>query len=176
MIQKSAALIVIACGLCGCVLPSAQTQWTEPKAAYVETAYTWAAGTGPAAITGQAFLRTRGGDVKTCAGSDVKLVPDGVYTQEVLSLMLTGKSVTVADGFVAKKRVTQCDAQGNFRFDGLPQGKWLIQTNVTWEVPTQYYMDEQGGSLVQAVTTPGQGLVHAILSDRDFNVDHKVAF
>ncbi|HWY15270.1 MAG TPA: hypothetical protein VNX86_09075 [Rhizomicrobium sp.] len=160
----------------GCVAPK-PVQWVAPHTPYIDADYAWSTAPGTAAITGQAFLKTNGGDVKTCAGSDVILIPDGPYAEDVLSTLLAGANVTLDEGFIAKKRAALCDSQGNFKFTALPAGKWLVQTTVTWNVPdvSTGGMDEQGGSLESPVATSKTGTVELLLTDRNLTA-RKIEF
>ena len=81
---------------------------------------------GPAAISGQAFLRTVGGDVKTCAGQDVSLMPGTQYNE------------------------------GRFSFGGLSARPWIVVVDVTWSVPGENGLERQGGVLSKTVDVPGQ--------------------
>jgi hypothetical protein len=81
---------------------------------------------GPAAISGQAFLRTVGGDVKTCAGQDVSLMPGTQYND------------------------------GRFSFGGLSARLWIVVVDVTWSVPGENGLERQGGVLSKTVDVPGQ--------------------
>ena len=42
---------------------------------------------GPHMISGQSFMRTNGGDVRTCAGMEVSLVPQTAYSTERMRLI-----------------------------------------------------------------------------------------
>jgi hypothetical protein len=160
--------------LAGCAA-NRPVQYGTLHTPYNDADYAWSTAPGTASVAGQAFLRTNGGDVKTCAGSDVALIPDGAYTQEMLATLLAGQNVKEDEAFDAKRRVTQCNAQGDFKFTGLPAGKWLIQTTVTWNVPTEEIMQEQGGSLEAAITTSTNNTTELILSDRNLTAQ-KIAF
>jgi hypothetical protein len=37
------------------------------------------------------------------------------------------------------------------RFKNLPKGQYIVGTNVTWEVPTAYYVSTQGGFVASFV-------------------------
>lgn len=143
-------------------------------------------GHGPANLHGQAFLKTVGGDVKTCAGARVLLLPATPYVDELLTKTKAGISVQVDPRLMSYSRSTICDAQGSFSFVGLPAQRWYVLTDVTWGVPhieepgdrsgplTSLLLgipaapetDQQGGELMQVVTlTSGDN--QAFLTYRD---------
>lgn len=129
-------------------------------------------GAGPATLHGQAFLKTVGGDVKTCAGSRVLLLPATPYVDELLTKEKAGITVKADPRLTSYTRTTLCDAQGSFSFTGLPVQRWYVVTHVTWGVPAigesddQPETDQQGGELMQAVTlSPGDN--QAFLTYRD---------
>jgi hypothetical protein len=85
-------------------------------------------------IKGQAFLVQRGGGVVTCAGNAVALLPATKFFDEYLYLVRRG--LTPQTKWKAgATRHGYCDAQGNFSFTNLPDGKWYIFTEVRWQVP-----------------------------------------
>ena len=106
-------------------------------------------------ILGQAFLLTQGGDVRTCAGRNVTLVPDIPYTEEVTSALSAGDTdIRNRDSRIALyRRIKRCDAAGRLRFAGLPAGKWIAATQVTWDAPTPYGPALQGGLVFGRVDT-----------------------
>jgi hypothetical protein len=116
---------------------------------------------GTATITGQAFTKTRGGDVKPCAGDKVLLVPSMAYTDQAVAIMVSGRGI---QGGAMEGRVRDLtrsvigDAQGNFSFEKLPAGTYHVLCNITWEVPsgTRY-----GG----LQTTGGWAWGHATVRD-----------
>ena len=129
-------------------------------------------GAGPATLHGQAFLKTVGGAVKTCAGSRVLLLPATPYVDELLAKEKVGIAVQADPRLTSYSRTTICDAQGNFSFTGLPVKRWFVMTHVTWGVPQigdsgdQPQTDQQGGELIQEVTlAPGDN--QAFLTYRD---------
>jgi hypothetical protein len=131
------------------------------------------AGSGPSSLHGQAFLKTVGGNVKTCAGARVLLLPATPYVDELLAKKNAGISVDADSRLKSYTRVTICDAQGNFSFAGLPAQRWYVATSVTWGVPQidepgdqPWETDQQGGKLVQAVAlAPGDNQVFLTYRD-----------
>jgi len=157
------------------------------KTPYVDADFAPWSGPGTATLHGQAFLKTVGGDVKTCAGEAVFLIPGNPYDDE----LVTAKGSGLANGDARVRshfRETICDAQGNFAFEAVPAQRWYVATMVTWNTPHIYApgeqpepqtsflfggtipaapaLDQQGGGLLQSVTLqPGTNQV--ILTDRD---------
>ena len=97
-----------------------------------EAEYAPYAGGGTSSVVGQAFLRTRGGDVKTGAGRQVTLEPASEYA---LSWVGHFPSVPRQPVIGLYRRHAIADAEGRFRFDKLPAGKWLVSTEIKWLVP-----------------------------------------
>lgn len=94
-------------------------------------------GDGTATIEGEAFTKTRGGDVKPCAGETAYLVPVTAYTQEWLEhAIIAGDRVSGVDRnmFDFFRSITT-DGSGGFRFENLPDGDYYVTCEVTWEVP-----------------------------------------
>jgi len=108
---------------------------------------------GTSAIKGQAFLTTKGGDVKVAAGREVWLDPVTAYsmgwftkagcTWQWRELLPPSKT------FLDARRQTVADAEGRFEFRNLPAGTYYVRTTVTWEVPS---LGTQGGLLHETVT------------------------
>lgn len=131
-----------------CVLASCASPYTM-KNNFNPDEVKWSLQDGTAVIKGQGFLRTVGGDVKTCAGYPVKLVPYSSYTEEIHNAYLNGKltaGISNKDtNLFTYRKTTQCDAQGNFEFSNLPAGRWYAETLVHWSVPSGYLNLSQGG-------------------------------
>jgi hypothetical protein len=120
---------------------------------------------GTAVIDGQAFVVVRGGDVlldthgylttisdnaRTASGSDVTLDPATPFAMDWY--MKTGMSLRRFGNapkdrtFRAARKTTIADESGKFRFEGLPAGRYIIRTTITWQTPRDSYrMMTQGG-------------------------------
>jgi hypothetical protein len=146
--SSHALLLVAALALGGCVREyTIQTPY-DPAAAE------WSTKDGDATIKGQAFLKTRGGDVKTCAGNKVTLIPSTARQDEIARAIDAGynKLIGSVPGGGLDWRNTRCDAQGNFVFTKLPAGTWWVEAVVRWEAADSI----QGGGVREKVTTrPG---------------------
>lgn len=131
------------------------------------TQYEWSTKPGANTITGEAMLRTRGGDVKTCAGLAVYLLPvtdhsDAYARRAFLSTTkgiyvppLFGKAPTLSpdvDPYIKRKT---CNSQGQFTFSALPDGEYYVVATVTWEAPTRYGMSMQGGDVMTRTQVQG---------------------
>lgn len=131
--------------------------------------YLWSARRGTGSLRGEAFMRTRGGSLRTCAGYEVLLWPLGDYTADYLRRVYGALEEGYADASTidARKvlkvdqrlaefvRTVKCNLQGQFEFVGLPQGRYAVTTTVVWEVPglaTSRGGAMQGGGLVGLVT------------------------
>jgi len=120
---------------------------------------------GNGVIDGQAFVVVRGGDVildergylttisdnaRTASASDVTLDPATPFA--MAWYMKTGTSLRRFNNapkdaaFLAARKTTIADEAGRFKFEGLPPGRYIIRTTITWETPRDSYrMMKQGG-------------------------------
>lgn len=127
---------------------------------------------GSATLTGQAFLRQKGGAVVTAAGSTVFLSPATGYALEHVLLNAqdetdpTKMSEPPDPRFLGALRTTVADASGRFQFTGLAAGKWIVWTRVIWEVPNfrTSIPSIQGGTLHKVVEVGGGAPVDVILT------------
>jgi len=122
-------LLLLGLGLA--CMPNPKT--TAPP--FDETALAPYAATGTATITGQAFLKTRAGDVKYGAGNKVALIPDTPYTRARQDAIRRGQKLGQPDSRLDKyTRYTQADGFGNFEFHNVPAGRYFVTCIITWEV------------------------------------------
>ena len=134
--------------------------------------FAWSKAPGKNTITGDALLRTVGGDVKTCAGYRVDLLPVTPYTEEYVTrrfksvsggyashMSILYGSYSLDAGIYTFQRETTCNAQGTFRFTDLPDGSYYVIAKVEWATVAggggYYYNATQGGDLALKVTVSG---------------------
>lgn len=155
--RLSTAIIsgVLLVGLIGCA--------ADRKAQFDESAFTRFDQSGTASVTGQAFLKTRGGDVKYGAGNQILLIPATAYTEEdfdqavVAGQQLKPPPADILQKVYAHTRHTVCDGSGNFEFHSLPAGDYFLECAITWEVAGAYGAVQTGGMAYSRVTvTEGQ--------------------
>ena len=123
-------------------------------------------GSGTATVTGQAFLKTRGGDVKTAAGNSVLLNPVTSYSRQWFETeYIGGKPLADYDPRLEQFMVAKIvDAQGNFTFKNVPAGDYYVTTGVFWEAPTTNGLKRQGATLSQQVHVSDGQTVEIILT------------
>ena len=149
-----AALTALSVAIGGCI----PMQMVPISSGMTDAEFAHYTGNGPCTIAGQAFLRTRGGDVRYGAGSAVTLIPDTSLLREVLRVNSTAGSRAQLDPAVqsqwtASLRMTQADGEGEFEFRNVPCGDWYAESTVTWEVPTSAYTTQaQGGRVAGFVS------------------------
>ncbi len=150
---------------CATVMP-APRYLPQPKTVYNAADGAWAAKPGKNTISGSALMRTMGGDVKTCAGLMVELIPDTPYARELVSIVYKSPdggyfpagvmTAPIPDPAYARSvRRTVCDAQGSFSFDGVADGAYFVTASVIWNIPQQYSALVQGGDIMQPVSVSG---------------------
>jgi len=118
---------------------------------FPESEYLALKSTGSATIHGQAFMRTRGGEVRTAAGLNILLNPVTSYSNEWYQLAyLEHKKIDTPDPRLWKYTRTQiADSGGNFVFKNVPAGEYYVTTGIFWDVP---YYGKQGGIMSQRVS------------------------
>lgn len=124
-----------------------------------EAEYTPYAGTGTSTITGQAFLKTRAGEVRLGAGNTVELVPLTPYTRERLNrATLGGQHLEPRDPRLAQYvRTTVADGNGNFEFRNVPAGDYVALCLITWEYVASAYSRATTGGQAYGIVKVGPG-------------------
>jgi hypothetical protein len=86
-------------------------------------------GLGPATITGGATLGE-----STCAGAVVRLVPGITAVREAYDAFNHGQNVASNPNtdmrVTSVRRQSVCDRDGHFRFANLPEGQWVVATEI----------------------------------------------
>lgn len=112
---------------------------------------------GTGVVEGQAFLRTMAGTVRTGAGLEVVLNPVTSASTEVYERSVK-QYVDLEPGDERASRFTRrtlADADGRFRFEGLPTGEYYIWCAINWHV-SEY---QQTGGIAHAKVTVQDGQV-----------------
>ena len=126
-----------------------------PESRYVELLRAYDAGEfsldGATELHVNAFLRTRGGDVKLCSGYEVALWKATLYSGErvghlydQLGNLYVGNpaSRNIQFSSAAPFMITRtCDSAGNVVFKGVPPGRYYVSSIVMWDV----YSSSVGG-------------------------------
>ena len=144
--KRAAFHLLLSVTLTGCTgLPQGKV---APRMAFPESEYVVLAKTGIATVKGQAFLKTRAGDVKTAAGNEVFLNPVTSYSLEWYEAYRSNRRIEERDPRLDEYVRSQlADGNGRFSFKNVPAGEYFLTTNVTWEAPTGFQgaLQRQGG-------------------------------
>jgi hypothetical protein len=122
----------------------------------------WSRALGTATVEGRAAI-VAGGDVpQTCAGGEAQLLPAGTYAAEMMRIVFGSEvrgfaplasaryPTNVATDFRSTVRRSGCDAEGRFRFDHVPAGRWYVFSNVIFR-GAGGEAAPQGGALMQRI-------------------------
>ena len=152
--------------LIGCFVIAACAQATPPlyntTATFDPAEVAWAEGEGTSSISGSSVIRTVGGEIRTCAGNKVLLIPSSSYAQERMNLIYgnldkgynqVGAEFETDDPNASTGVRSQvCDSQGNFYFKNLPNGEFFVVSSIFWQIPSgQYSYKTHGGYLMERV-------------------------
>lgn len=135
----------------------------DRKVAFDDAAFAPYDRPGTSTIAGQAFLKTRSGDVKFGAGNHVFLVPVTPYTEEdfdraiVADEKLTPIPPDVLRRIASHCKMTIADGSGNFDFQGVGTGMYFVECPITWEILGPYGIPFQTGGMAYARATVGPG-------------------
>ena len=160
MKKQGLLVVMVALAICGCtskyqmVTPYNEKDW----AAYEKK--------GASVITGQAFLKTRGGEVRYGAGETVTLIPVTSYTTELLQASMKRAKITNLDSrWENHNKETVADGNGNFEFNNIPAGDYLLQCDVYWQVPGQYGMETTGATIKKQVKVSDGEKIKVIMTE-----------
>lgn len=163
--QFVAAIFAATLFLSGCATPPPP----QPLAAFNEQEYAKFSGSGSGILEGQAFLRTRGGDIKYAAGSEVALKPATSHGRDWANRCYrTDRWHPVDDRARPYLRTAIADASGSFRFTNLPPGEYVVVTSIFWQYPrstgSSVYMATTGGFVAGIATVEDGQVVRVILN------------
>jgi len=149
-------LAIVAVLISGCggnqVKSKGYFEMPKPDAANLEPYLSKGTGT----VTGQVFLRTKGGDSKFGAGEKVCLVPNIAYLSKRKQKIREGYFVADHASWEKAFKCAQADGDGRFKITGLGTANWVAESKVTWSVTqcgryTGCYESPQGGYITKNV-------------------------
>ena len=154
--------------LVGCAFPVQNPPAPARRMPFPEAEYLALPKTGTATVRGQAFLTTKGGDVKVAAGKRVLLNPVTSYSLEWYERSyVPRRRIEEADPKLEAYIRTQiADGNGRFVFKNVPTGEYFITTTITWEVPTGYQggVQVEGGMVAKRIKVNAGEEVEAIVT------------
>lgn len=128
------------------------------------TDHEFASKPGQATVSGQAFMRRNDGIVVYAAGSRVMLLPASSYVREIYDASQKIYGATTVENLDPRllhyTKLAQANGEGRFSFSGVPDGNYLIATQVVWMAGDL----RQGGDLTTFVTVANGQSVDAILT------------
>ena len=166
MIRRFFISLTCLTALAGCV--TQQVKPTVERIPFPESEYTQLKKEGTSTIKGQAFLKTRGGDVKVAAGEEIQLNPvtsysnqwyeENYFKQNPLSQGDPRQQVYI------RKKIA--DGSGRFEFKNIPAGEYYVTAKVTWEAPTGYQgaLQTQGGFISKKIKVTDREEIEVILT------------
>lgn len=146
------AILAIAGTLAGCAQPPQPPY--QRQAQFIESEYLSYAGKGTGRLSGQAFTKTRGGDVKFAAGNTIYLNPVTTYSKEWFANGIkANRNMSPPDERAREyRREAIADGNGNFEFSDLPAGDYYVATGIFWEVPSGQGLQRTGSNVGEKVT------------------------
>jgi hypothetical protein len=102
---------------------------------------------GTGTIEGQAFVKTKGGDVKYATGESVILLPATDYTMQYATRLGTAAAFEPDPRLAKYARRTIAGGDGRFRFTDLPEGNYMIYTKIFWQIPGRNGLETTGSWL-----------------------------
>ena len=134
-------MVLMIAGLAGCVSPTlpvytATERYERPD---------WFGSNVTGEIEGSAFFRTVGGDLRTCAGNEVTVIPVTPYASERFQFIYGNTvggsyirninspgSTPIDPNYLGDWLTTLCDVSGRFSFEDAPVGPYYVTTQVVW--------------------------------------------
>ena len=118
-----------------------------PKASFNDEEFAAYVGSGSSTISGQALLKTKGGDTKFAAGNEVLLCPVTPYSTEYYEKQIVrDQRLQPPDERILRHfRKTVADGRGEFVFKDLPAGDYFLGCKITWQIEGKNGLETTGG-------------------------------
>lgn len=115
----------------------------------------------------------------TCAGTPVELVPAGTYASErmgkaygntmegfrtPMQMYQQGVLPEQPAAYLSSFRTKLCDPQGFTTFTDIPDGDYYLTTRITWSLGGDFYLNQEGGYLMQRVSVAGGETKEVVLT------------
>ena len=168
----AAAVVAVLASACSTPMPSASTEMTSR---FDAGEVAWSREPGTATVEGSAAMAAPGGARQTCAGGEAQLVPASGYAAEMMRIVFgndvrgfvplaTARYPTnMTAEFGKTVRRIGCDAEGRFRFDNVPAGRWYVFSNVVLR-GTSADSAPQGGALMRGIDVAEGARVNVVLT------------
>ncbi|WP_347986656.1 hypothetical protein [Methylomonas sp. AM2-LC] len=143
--------------------------------AFDASAVAFANQTGNSIVSGQAFYtRDKNGansvdnTTYSCAGRKVRLIPLSTYTKAETDAWV--KKIRWSDprpigSAPYNERSAVCDAQGNFTFESLPAGKWIVFASIPFKSANGSSVAGADVNFREFTETDGKNTVRVILAE-----------
>lgn len=159
--MRAIALIAIMISACASAGPP-----VAPQSQFNEAEYAPFKVDGTATISGQAFLKTQGGEVRHAAGNLIFLLPSTAYTRDWVNLQVNNsatewkKKIAEMDQRIAPyvRRVIG-DSEGRFVFENVPAGNYIVYSDIHWRAG---YGITGGPAFASIQVTDGQRLTGVV--------------
>jgi hypothetical protein len=149
--------------LFGCTKPAYHIQAT-----FAEDEFAPYAKKGTATVVGQAFLKTKGGEVKYAAGNKVVLLPVTSYTTEAVTAGTVeqyAKFENLDPRLKKYMKESMADGEGRFEFKDIPPGNYYVFTHIIWQVAGPYgSLQTTGGNISTTITVSDGEKVKVVLT------------
>jgi hypothetical protein len=165
--RSALAVFIASAALAGCA-----TRVVEIREPFDATLTAERLKPGPNTITGSALVRRRNGNIVTCAGSEVRLIPATPYANERIRAMYGPRHFLRFEQMRVKvnpnppeyttlTRATTCNASGFFRFESLGDGEYIVHAVVSWDGGSLY---PEGGAMIGRATVKGGQAAEIVLA------------
>lgn len=167
--MRRISLLVMVASLAACAM--------APTIPFSDADFRSYVGDGSSNLQGSAVLTTVAGGVRTCAGFPVLLAPATAYDREVVKLFGFELNTAKRQAGPAAKywRETNCDGAGNFVFNDVPSGTWIVITEASWTIQTATQLpgaykvsdQKQGGTMIGEVTLYSGKSARFVMNDQN---------
>jgi hypothetical protein len=147
----------------------------EAQPAFSAADVAWSRAAGTATVEGRAEVPNPGGLPQGCAGGEAQLFPADPYATSMMRFIFGSDARgyaplatarypdQIAADFRNTVRRIGCDAEGRFRFDAVPAGRWYVFTNVVFR-SARGDAEPMGGSLMQRIDVADGARTNVLLT------------
>lgn len=149
-----------------CISHSVMAKDYKFKSQFNPSTVQWSHNTGAAMVAGMGIYREADGTMKTCAGQTITYYPYDAYILEDLQVKMRGvKKVKDFDSRMNEYAFTvPCDANGDFKLTGIPEGKWIFVMNIPTEKNKNNYSSYDQSADLTNVAGQGNGILYRIVN------------